>query len=348
MIEVPGAADFDPAPLARLLRARGLIGAPDVAVERLAGGQSNPTYTLTSGGERLVLRKKPAGVLLASAHAVDREYRVLAALQASGVPVPRVHFYSDDVSIVGTPFYVMEFLDGRMWIDPALPGSDPDERRAIYFEMNRVLVHLHRVDFAAVGLAGFGKAGNYYARQIARWARQARESRTGDNPALDALAEWLPGHIPPGERTALVHGDYRLDNLVFHLREPRVIGVLDWELSTLGDPLADLAYNCLAWHIPPTLWRGIAGLDLAALGIPDEAAYVRRHAEASGNAGALEHWDFYIAYNLFRIAAIVQGIAKRALEGNAVAPDASDNGRRARPLAELGWRYAQRYDAQHG
>src|SRR5574340_348809 len=345
------AVDFDPEALTDLLRTRGLIGAANLAIERLAGGQSNPTYRLTSGGERFVLRKKPPGQLLPSAHAVDREYRVLAALRDSDVPVPKVHLYSDDASIVGTPFYVMEFLDGRVWINPALPGSEPAERRAVYFEMSRVLAALHRVDYAAAGLTDFGKTGNYFVRQIERWARQARASRTEDNPALDALAEWLPARIPRGERTTIVHGDYRLDNLVFHPREPRAIGVLDWELSTLGDPLADLAYNCLAWHVEPALWRGVAGLDLVTLGIPGEAAYIRRYADAAGNAAAdrsaaaIEHWDFYIAYNLFRLAAITQGIARRALDGNAAPSDAAETGRRARPLAELGWRYAQRYDA---
>lgn len=336
-------ADFEPGPLSDLLRSHGLIGSGKLSVERLNGGQSNPNYKLTSSDGRFVLRKKPPGQLLASAHAVDREYRIVKALQNSDVPVPEVYLYSDDTSIVGTPFYVMEFLDGRIWLDQTMPGLRPAERTALYDEMNRVIAALHHVDFTAVGLSDFGKTGNYFARQITRWSRQAQESRTEDIPALDALIAWLPEHIPPGEETTIVHGDYRLDNLVFHPSEPRAIGLLDWELSTLGHPLADFSYNCLCWHIPPSLWRGVAGLDLQALGIPDETSYIRRYCEATGSSVAAEHWDFYIAYNLFRLAAISQGVGKRALDGNAAAVDAVQTGRLARPMADLGWSYAQRY-----
>lgn len=332
-------------PLADLLRQHGLIDTLDLQVQRLAGGQSNPTFRLTCGSRRFVLRKKPPGELLASAHAIEREARVIEALQTTAVPVPKVYLSSDDASIVGTPFYVMEYLDGRVWMDPALPELATSQRAAVYEEMNRVIAALHEVDHIAIGLGDFGKTGGYFARQIARWTRQVEGSRTVENRALDALMEWLPGRVPPDDRTTLVHGDYRLDNLVFHPTEVRAIGVLDWELSTLGHPLADFSYNCLSWHIPPSLWRGIAGLNVAALGLPQERSYVERYCRATSSTQALEHWDYYIAYNLFRLAAIMQGIARRVVDGSAVAADALHTGSLALPMAELGWQYAQRYEA---
>ncbi len=341
-----GTAEFDTQALADWMRAQGLAVSRTLHAERLTGGQSNPTFCLTSAGTRYVLRKKPAGQLLASAHAIDREYRILAALRRSPVPVPEVHGYCDDASIVGTPFYLMEFLDGRVMVDQALPGMAREERAATYAEMNRVIAALHGVDLERVGLADFGRAGNYFARQIARWTRQYQESRTSPIPAMDLLMDWLPRNVPPGDATAIVHGDYRLDNLVFDPSGPSVIGVLDWELSTLGHPLADFSYHCLSWHIPASLWRGIGGLDLHELGIPREPDYVKQYCDATG-AEAQEHWDFYLAYNLFRIAAILQGIAKRAIDGNAASADAIATGRRAGPLAELGWRLAQRYETSH-
>jgi aminoglycoside phosphotransferase (APT) family kinase protein len=330
--------------LAHYLQAQGLSGNGPLTVSPLSGGQSNPTFRLSTGERHYVLRKKPPGQLIASAHAIDREYRVMKALQGSGVPVPRMYAYCEDDSIVGTPFYLMEFLDGRVLVDQALPGMEPKERGAIYREMNRVIAALHRVDFEAAGLASYGKPGNYFARQITRWTRQCRESSLPVSQAMQKLMEWLPEHIPAGDETTLVHGDYRLDNLVFHPTEARVMGVLDWELSTLGHPLADLSYQCMAWRIAPALWRGIAGLDLAALGIPSEAEYVAMYAKATGRDPA-EHWEFYLAYNLFRMAAILHGIAQRAADGNAAADDAVETGRKAGPLAELGWQCAQRYEA---
>ena len=330
--------------LAQYLQAQGLTGNGPPTLSPLSGGQSNPTFRLSTGDRHYVLRKKPPGQLIASAHAIDREYRVMKALQGSDVPVPRMFSYCEDESIVGTPFYLMEFLEGRVLVDQSLPGMEPTERGAIYREMNRVIAALHSVDYEAAGLASYGKLGNYFARQITRWSRQCRESTLPVNEAMQKLMEWLPEHIPAGDETTLVHGDYRLDNLVFHSTEPRVIGVLDWELSTLGHPLADLSYQCMAWRIPPALWRGIAGLDLAALGIPSEAEYVAMYAKATGRKPA-EHWDFYLAYNLFRMAAILHGIAQRAADGNAAADDAVETGRKAGPLAELGWQCAQRYDA---
>ena len=329
--------------LAHYLQTQGLAGHGPLTLSPLSGGQSNPTFRLSTGDRHYVLRKKPPGQLIESAHAIDREYRVMKALQGSGVPVPRMYAYCKDESIVGTPFYLMEFLDGRVLVDQSLSGMEPKERRAVYREMSRVIAALHRVDYEAAGLSSYGKPGNYFARQITRWSRQCRESTLPFNEAMQKLMEWLPEHIPDGDETTLVHGDYRLDNLVFHSTEARVIGVLDWELSTLGHPLADLSYQCMAWRIAPTLWRGIAGLDLAALGIPSEAEYVAMYAKATGRDAA-EHWDFYLAYNLFRMAAILHGIAQRAADGNAAADDAVETGRKAGPLADLGWQCAQRYE----
>lgn len=328
--------------LARYLKAQGLVGNERLTLCPLPGGQSNPTFRFKSGSHQYVLRKKPPGQLIASAHAIDREYRVMKALQNSGVPVPRVLCYCDDEAVIGTPFYVMAFLEGRVLVDQSLPGMTPQARSAIYCEMNRVIAALHSVDYAAADLAGFGRPGNYFARQISRWSRQCQESTLPVNDAVRRLMEWLPEHIPASDETTLVHGDYRLDNLVFHPTEPRVIGVLDWELSTLGHPLADFSYQCMSWTIPPALWRGIAGLDLAALGIPTEAEYVAMYAKATGRDPA-EHWDFYLAYNLFRMAAILHGIAQRSADGNAAAADATETGRKAGPLAELGWQCALRH-----
>ncbi|MGO4327193.1 phosphotransferase [Cupriavidus sp. 2TAF22] len=332
--------DLDIHVLAELLHGVGLTDYRCLKAHRLTGGQSNPTYRISCGPRQYVLRTKPPGQLLASAHAIDREYRVLQALQNSEVPVPRVHFYSDDTSVAGSPFYIMDYLDGRVMVDQSLPGLAATERSAIYAEMNRIISTLHMVDYASLGLGDFGKTGDYLARQIARWTRQYRQSEQSIR-AMDALADWLPGHVPPEHLACLVHGDFRLDNLVFHPTQPRVIGVLDWELSTLGNPLADFAYHCMSWHIPPQLWRGIAGLDLAALGIPDELSYARSYFGATGN-DATEHWTFYLAYNFFRLGAIMSGIAQRAQAGNAASADAVETGRKAGPIAEIGWAYAQR------
>ncbi|MWL86877.1 phosphotransferase family protein [Cupriavidus sp. SW-Y-13] len=330
--------------LAQLLHGHGLIDHASLSVTRLTGGQSNPTYLVSSGERRYVLRMKPAGLIQSKAHAIDREYRVMRALQRSAVPVPEVHLYSEDLAIVGSPFYLMAYLDGRVLVDQSLPGMQPEQRNAIYAEMNRVLASLHRIDVEQVGLCDYSPHGNFLARQIAGWTRQCRTTGAGDSSAMQALMNWLPRNIPEIEETRLVHGDFRLDNLVFHPSEPRVIGVLDWELSALGHPLVDFAYHCLSWHIPSTLWRGVADLDLPSLGIPSETTYMQWYIEANGTAG-MEHWDFYIAYNLFRLAAIMFGIAERARQGNAAAADAVETGRKAGPMAELGWHFAMRYQA---
>jgi aminoglycoside phosphotransferase (APT) family kinase protein len=311
-----------------------------LAAERFEGGQSNPTYKLVSDGGSYVLRRKPQGQLLQSAHQVDREYRVMRALAGTAVPVPRVYGLCEDDAVIGSTFYVMEFLAGRIFWDPRLPGLAPAERRAMFQSMNAVIAALHSVDYDAVGLAGFGRPGNYLARQIARWSRQYQASETDRQPAMDRLIEWLPRHLPPEGEVQIVHGDYRIDNLIFHPTEPRVIGVLDWELSTIGDPLADFAYHAMAWRVTPELFRGLAGADLASLGVPTEEAYLAAYCERTGR-GRSPDWEFYIVYSLFRLAAIMQGIAKRAIDGTAASSEAVELGRKARPTGEQAWALAR-------
>jgi aminoglycoside phosphotransferase (APT) family kinase protein len=314
------------------------------SLEQFKGGQSNPTYRITAAdGRRYVLRRKPPGKLLPSAHAVDREYRVIRALHPTGFPVARPHVLCEDESVIGTAFYVMDYVDGRVLWDQSLPGMTRLERAAIWDELNRVIARLHTIDYRAVGLESFGKPGNYIERQIARWIRQYQASETEKMEAMDNLIAWLPKNIPPETGTTVVHGDYRLDNAIYHPTEPRILAVLDWELSTLGDPLADFAYHCMSWHIPPGQFRGIAGLELEELGIPSEREYIARYCERTGREGIdPSHWDFYIAYNLFRIAAILQGIRKRVVDGTAASAHAQEAGARARPMAELGWRQVEK------
>jgi len=324
-------------------RVEGFAG--PLTIEQFAGGQSNPTFKLITPSRTYVMRAKPGPTakLLPSAHAIEREYRVMHALAGTDVPVAQMLALCEDESVIGRAFYVMEFVEGRVLWDQSLPGMTPAERTAIYDEMNRVIAALHRVDVASIGLTDYGKPGNYFARQIGRWSKQYLASETEHIEAMHRLIEWLPQHMPDetGERVSIVHGDYRLDNLIFHPHEPRVLAVLDWELSTLGDPLADFAYHCMAWHVDPAQFRGIAGLDWAALGIPDEGQYVKRYCERTGFE-IHGDWNFYLAYNMFRIAAILQGIMKRVVDGTAASAQALDAGRRAKPMAELAWRYAQK------
>ncbi|HZX28656.1 MAG TPA: phosphotransferase [Telluria sp.] len=312
-------------------------------VAQFKGGQSNPTFLLDAQGQRYVLRTKPgpAAKLLPSAHAIDREYRVMDALHGAGFPAPRQYALCTDEAVIGRAFYVMEYVAGRVLWDQSLPGMTPLERAAIYDEMNRVIAQLHTTDYAAIGLADYGKPGNYFARQIERWTKQYLASATETIEAMDRLIEWLPRHIPPGDDTSIVHGDFRMDNMIFHPNEPRILAVLDWELSTLGHPAADFSYHCMSWHIPPGQFRGIAGLDLKALGIPSQDAYVARYSERTGKTIRAEDFNFYLAYNLFRLAGIMQGIMKRYVDGTASSAQALENGKAARPMAELGWRYAQ-------
>ncbi|MCX8521876.1 MAG: phosphotransferase [Rhodoferax sp.] len=322
-----------------------------VHAEIFKGGQSNPTYQISTPSGNYVMRTKPGPVaqLLPSAHAVEREYAVMQGLAGTAVPVPRMLCLCEDESVIGRAFYLMEHMQGRVLWDPALPGMTPIQRAAFYQEMNRVIAALHTVDFARQGLGSFGKPGNYFERQIGRWSKQYLASVTQTIPAMDRLMKWLPGNIPDMARNetlvSIVHGDFRLDNLMFDSEKPQVVAVLDWELSTLGHPLADFSYHCMAWQIPQGMFRGMGGLDLAGLGIPTVSDYIRQYCERTGLAapGQLQQdWSFYMAYNMFRIAAILQGIAKRAQTGTASSTEALASGAGAKPLAELAWSFASK------
>jgi aminoglycoside phosphotransferase (APT) family kinase protein len=335
---------FDEGGLASFLRARTGDFAGPLFVEQFQGGQSNPTYRVTAGERRYVLRRKPPGKLLPSAHAVEREYRVMDALAGSGVPVAKMVALCEDPATIGTPFYLMEYVEGRVLWDPTLPGMTPAERAAHYDELNRVIATLHRVDYAAIGLADFGRPGSYVERQIARWTKQYETDGAERIPAMDALIGWLPRHVPPGDETSIVHGDYRLDNVIFHPTEPRVLAVLDWELATLGHPLTDFAYQAMAWRLAPGVFRGLAGADLAALGIPTEEEYVAAYCRRTGRTGIL-HWEFYLIFDMFRIAAILHGVLARALQGNAASGNALEQGGRAKLVARVAWDMAARLDS---
>ena len=327
----------------------------NLTVEMFNGGQSNPTYKLITPGKCYVMRAKPGPVakLLPSAHAVEREFRVMKGLYGTDVPVAKMHCVCEDESIIGRAFYVMEFVDGRVLWDQSLPGMTNAQRADIYSEMNRVISALHKVKFAERGLADYGRPGNYFERQIGRWSKQYSASVTRPIAEMDELMQWLPANMPASARdqsmVTIVHGDYRLDNLVFHPNEPRVLAVLDWELSTLGHPLADFSYQCMAWHIPPGSFRGIGGLDLQSLGIPLESEYIKLYCERTGitTPEALEaDWDFYLAYNLFRLAAILQGIAKRVEAGTASSPQAVASAAGAPKLAKMAWDFALKFRPQ--
>jgi aminoglycoside phosphotransferase (APT) family kinase protein len=322
-----------------------------LTVEMFKGGQSNPTYKLITPTQSYVMRAKPGPVakLLPSAHAVEREFKVMSGLAGTDVPVPRMYCLCEDEGVIGRAFYVMEFMAGRVLWDQSLPDTDNAGRAAIYDEMNRVISALHTVKFAERGLADYGKPGNYFERQIGRWSKQYVASITQPIPEMDRLMAWLPAHIPESARdekmSSIVHGDFRLDNIMFHPTEPRAIAVLDWELSTLGHPLADFSYHCMAWHIPHAMSRGVGGLDLKGLGIPTESEYIQRYCDRTGltSPEALApDWNFYLAYNMFRIAAILQGIAKRVEAGTASSEQAVASGRGARPMAEMAWQFAKK------
>lgn len=321
-----------------------------LTVEMFKGGQSNPTYKLLTPSMSYVMRAKPGPVakLLPSAHAVEREFAVMSGLAGTDVPVPRMYCLCEDEAVIGRAFYVMECMNGRVLWDQSLPDMTTAQRGEIYAEMNRVIAALHKVNVEKQGLSGYGKPGNYFERQIGRWTRQYNASITSPIEEMDKLMAWLPTHIPASaldaSKVSIVHGDFRLDNLMFHATEPRVIAVLDWELSTLGHPLADFSYHCMSWHIPPGSFRGIGGLDLAALGIPSEDEYIRRYCDSTKVFTPAElkaDWNFYMAYNLFRLAAILQGIAKRVEAGTASSAQAASSGAGAKKLAQMGWKFAQ-------
>lgn len=305
-----------------------------LTVRQFKGGQSNPTFWIGTPSRAFVLRKKPPGKLLPSAHAVEREHRIMAALTDRDVPVARVYGLCEDPEIIGTPFFIMDHVEGRIFWNVQLPGLEPAERAAIYDEMLRVLAALHQVDYAAAGLSDYGKAGGYVARQVSRWTRQYEASKTDDIPAMDALIQWLAAHVPAGDETTLTHGDFRLDNLIFHPTEPKVLAVIDWELSTLGHPLSDLAYGAMLYHIVMPGIGGLEGVDYAATGIPDEASYVAKYCALTGR-GDIEDWPYYKAFSLFRLAAILQGVYARSLQGNASSESAQMYGAAVHLLAGI-------------
>ncbi|MEQ1887412.1 MAG: phosphotransferase [Bryobacteraceae bacterium] len=311
-------------------------------LQKFAFGQSNPTFQLSTARKEYVLRRKPFGQLLPKAHAIEREFRVLTALRESDVPVPRVYALCEDTSLLGTAFYVMDYVAGRSFQDHRLPGLSVSERTAIFDGMNAAIASLHRVDPLTLGLGTYGRAEGFIGRQISVWTNQYRASASEGRrtEAMEHLIEWLPQHVPPEQPAAIFHGDLRLDNMIFHATEPRVIAILDWELSTLGDPLADFAYNCMFWRVGVDLFRGFKGLDLEALGIPQAKEYERWYAERTGRS-ELPHMNFYLAFSLFRMAAILQGVWRRAQDGNASAEDAAEVGAKAAPLAAIGWDIAR-------
>jgi aminoglycoside phosphotransferase (APT) family kinase protein len=336
---ISGQARFDAGALADYLKQQveGFKG--ELKVEQFKGGQSNPTFKLSAGNVNYVMRTKPApkAKLLPSAHAIEREFRVQDALGKTGFPVAKMFALCEEEAVIGRAFYIMEMVEGRVLWDQALPGMNGAGRREIYAEMNRVIALLHTTDFKAIGLESYGKPGNYFARQIERWSKQYKLAETESIPAMDHLIEWLPRNIPAGDETAIVHGDYRLDNMIFHATEPKIAAILDWELSTLGHPMADFSYHCMSWHIAPGQFRGIGGLDLKSLAIPSEAEYIEMYARNTGRPVSTRDWGFYMAYNMFRMAGILQGIMKRYVDGTAANPQALDAGKRARPMAEMGW-----------
>jgi len=332
---------FDVASLQRYFDTHAPEIAGSIEVQQFKGGQSNPTYQLSAGGKKYVLRRKPPGNLLPSAHAVDREYRIMNALRDTDVPVPRMVCLCEDASVIGTPFYLMECVEGRIIWDADLPSMTPEQRRAHYSELNRVIAALHSIDPIKVGLADFGKPGQFVERQIGRWIKQYRASETETIEAMEKLIEWLPQNVPHDAPTSLTHGDYRFDNVIFHPTEPRILAVIDWELATLGDPLADFVYHCMQYRMPGTVVQRMSDAEKNALGIPTEDEYRQIYCTRTHRT-EIPNFDFYMAFNMFRLVGILQGIVKRALDGNASSANAAESGKRARPVAEAGWQQALR------
>jgi len=333
---------FDPGALSNWMQQHVTDFAGPIEVQQFAGGQSNPTYLLQTPTMRYVLRRKPPGKLLPSAHAVEREYRIIAALEHTDVPVARTYGLCEDPAIIGSAFYLMQYVQGRIFWDATLPEVPAPQRRAIYLEMIRVLAQLHSVDYKAVGLSDFGKSGHYIERQVARWTTQYRAAETQRIEAMERLIEWLPQHIPDGDATSIVHGDFRLDNTIFDANQPRILAVLDWELSTLGHPLADLAFHCLRWHLPASSFLGLGGLNVDSFQIPSEQACVAEYCRIRGLSPIPRgDWAYYLIFCMFRLAAILQGVLSRALQGNASSAKALEAGQRAHPLAQQAWQLAR-------
>ncbi|MHA6720494.1 phosphotransferase family protein [Sphingomonas sp. RS6] len=337
-------SDLDEARLSAWLAANVAGFEAPFAVTKFPGGQSNPTYRIDAASGAYVLRRKPFGPILPSAHAVDREHRLIAALHPTGFPVPAPLGLCDDEAVIGAPFYVMAMVQGRTFWDGALPGMSRGDRAAIYAAMTDTLAALHNVDVATVGLGYYGRPGNYFARQVERWTRQYRASQTDEIPEIERLIAFLPATVPPQSRTGIVHGDYRIDNMIFAADAPRVLAVLDWELSTLGDPLADFSYYLMSWVMPPEARAGVMGLAGAETGIPTIEAVVARYCAATGRDG-LPDLDWYFAYNFFRLAGIVQGIKKRMIDGNASSSEAAATVTRLPGLASAAWQFAEKAGA---
>jgi len=308
------------------------------SILQFEGGQSNPTFLLDCGAHQFVLRKKPPGKLLPSAHQVDREFRVMKALEQSDVPVPRMNLLCEDETVIGTTFFVMEYVEGRLFSNVTLPGLPTGERRAIYFEMIRVLAALHSVDYEALGLSDFGKPGNYFARQIGRWSKQYVSAKTDDIPSMENLMNYLPQNVPPDDTTCIAHGDYRLENMLFHPTEPKILALLDWELSTLGHPLGDLAYSCGAYHYNMPGNPSLVGICGAKTGIPTESEFVEEYCRRIGREG-IPNWNFYMAFAFFRLASILQGVYKRGLMGTASSTRALERGSLTRSISDLAWSF---------
>ncbi|MCB2109031.1 MAG: phosphotransferase family protein [Rhodobacteraceae bacterium] len=341
-IEIRPAHRFDEAALSAFLSSNLEGFAGPARIRQFQGGQSNPTFLIETPNRSYVLRKKPPGKLLPSAHQVEREYAVMKALHGTGIPVPTPLILCEDPEIFGTAFYVMEFIAGRVFPSPGMPDESPAQRKSVYTDMFATLAKLHAVDWRTCGLEGFGRPEGYIRRQIERWTKQYNATKIDAIPGMERLMSWLPDRIPQGEETAIAHGDFRLGNLIIHPTEGKVVAVVDWELSTIGHPLADLAYSCMAYHLPPDdpVFAGLAGLDLAKLGIPDEAQSIAAYCGATGRGG-IPDWPFYLAFSFFRICAITQGVYARGIQGNASDAAAQKYGAVAKRTGEIGWSIAQ-------
>ncbi len=342
--ETPEHLKFDEAALASYMASHvdGYEGPIDV--KKFNGGQSNPTYLLTTPAKKYVLRRKPPGKLLPSAHAVDREYKVMTALGKQGFPTPKTYALCEDPDVIGTAFFIMDFVEGRIFWDSSLPEVAKEERTPLFNTLTDTLADLHMIDYKAAGLESFGKPGNYFARQIERWSKQYKAAETTKIEEMDALIKWLPNAVPGEDATSIVHGDFRFDNVIMHPTQAKALAVLDWELSTLGHPLADFTYFLMVWHFPPAVRGGLAGVDIAALGIPTLDDAVARYSKRTGR-GEITDLNFCLAYNMFRLCSIMQGVYARALQGNASSPQAMEMGKQMKPLAMLAWHYAEKAGA---
>ncbi|MEO0878316.1 MAG: phosphotransferase family protein [Pseudomonadota bacterium] len=342
--DAPEHLKVDDAALDAYMRAHVEDYAGPLTIQKFKGGQSNPTYLVTTPDKKYVLRRKPPGKLLPSAHAVEREYKVMTALHAVGFPAPKTYALCEDPDVVGTAFFIMDFVEGRIFWDSALPDAAPSERRPLYQALTDTLADLHLIDFEKAGLGDYGKTGNYFERQIGRWSKQYKAAESEEIPSMDRLIDWLPGAIPADDAVSIVHGDLRFDNAIMHPSEAKTLAVLDWELSTLGHPLADFTYFLMVWHFPPAVRGGLAGLDLDALQIPSLEETIERYCARTGRA-EIDDIDFCLSYNMFRLASIAQGVYARALQGNASSEKAIQMGGQIKPLADLAWSYAQKAGA---